>query len=204
MDYEKKYKDALERARKIKHDVQNIGCKMDSDMLDLIFPELAESEDERIRKELITAIDEGRVFDIDKEVADRWIAWLEKQKDKNCLACDQHLKGYLAGRKVTEEEKQKEQKPAEKSEIPTNSEKPNNQWSEEDENMIWNIISIVGHSKSLQAEEIMDWLKSLRPHWKPSEEQMSALLAVLNDPNNIGAETCQLALEELYEHLKAL
>ena len=39
------------------------------------------------------------------------LAYLEKQKDINCLACDQHLKGYLAGRKVTEEEKQKEQKP---------------------------------------------------------------------------------------------
>ena len=45
-------------------------------------PELSESEDERIRKELITAVDEGRVFDIDKEVADRWIAWLEKQKEQ--------------------------------------------------------------------------------------------------------------------------
>ena len=30
----------MERARKIKHDVQNIGCTMDVDMLDLIFPEL--------------------------------------------------------------------------------------------------------------------------------------------------------------------
>ena len=35
----------------------------------------------------------------------------KEMEDVNCLACDQHLKGYLAGRKVTEEEKQKEQKP---------------------------------------------------------------------------------------------
>ena len=53
MDYKQEYKNALERAKKIKHDVQTIGCKMDADMLDLIFPELEESEDERIRKEFI-------------------------------------------------------------------------------------------------------------------------------------------------------
>lgn len=40
--------------------------------------------------------------------ASECLAWLEEQKDKNCLACDQHLMGYIAGRKVTEEEKQKE------------------------------------------------------------------------------------------------
>ena len=51
------------------------------------------------------------------------------------------------------------------------------EWSKEDENMRWNVISIVGGSKSVQAEEMIDWLKSLRPqpHWKPSKEQMDAL-----------------------------
>ncbi len=40
--------------------------------------------------------------------------------------------------------------------------------------------------------------------WKPSEEQMSMLLAVINDPNNAGAESCQIALKSLYEQLKKL
>lgn len=40
------------------------------------------------------------------------------------------------------------------------------EWSEEDENMLWNIISIVGQSKSIQADEMLDWLKSLRPQPK--------------------------------------
>ena len=71
-----------------------------------IFPQLRESEDERIRREIIKFIEDFcNPCDTD---CDRWIAWLEEQKDKNCLACDQHLKGYLAGRKVREEEKQKE------------------------------------------------------------------------------------------------
>ena len=40
--------------------------------------------------------------------------------------------------------------------------------------------------------------------WKPTEEQMSALLAVLNDPDNIGSQSCQLALSELYDDLMKL
>lgn len=43
-----------------------------------------------------------------------------------------------------------------------------------------------------------------KPHWKPREEHLSALLAVFNDPNNIGSQTCQLALTDLYEQLKKL
>jgi len=43
---------------------------------------VCDSEDERIRKELLDAVDKARVFDIDKDVADRWTAWLEKQKEQ--------------------------------------------------------------------------------------------------------------------------
>lgn len=41
-------------------------------------------------------------------------------------------------------------------------------------------------------------------HWKPSEEQMRYLLAVINEPNNAGSESCHLVLKELYEQLKTL
>ena len=40
--------------------------------------------------------------------------------------------------------------------------------------------------------------------WKPSEEQMLYLLAVINEPNNAGSESCHLVLKELYEQLKTL
>ena len=66
------------------------------------------------------------------------------------------------------------------------------------------LVSRQGVSTSEQVKSWLAWLKSLRPHWKPSEEQMSALLAVLNDPDNIGSQTCQLALNELYDNLKKL
>ena len=50
-----------------------------------------------------------------------------------------------------------------------------------------------------ECAEILD-----EPSWKPSEEHLSALLAVFNDPDNIGSQSCQLALTDLYEQLKKL
>lgn len=47
-------------------------------------------------------------------------------------------------------------------------------------------------------------LRSLKPYWKPSEEQMCYLLAVINEPNNAGSESCHIVLKELYEQLKKL
>ena len=87
MDYEQKYNEALERARQIK------GGKDEwrySDLAEItpalteIFPELAESEDERIRKEIVdflrfTLIERG--IKKGKEKAEKWIAYLERQKE---------------------------------------------------------------------------------------------------------------------------
>lgn len=69
------------------------------DAIQSIFPVLKESEDERIRKEIISAILSGRVYDtdligaghifqLDKEVADKWIAYLEKQKEQKPILSD--------------------------------------------------------------------------------------------------------------------
>lgn len=80
------------------------------------------------------------------------------------------------------------------------------EWSEEDERILKGIIGLVDHDQhyGVSNKEMLAWLKSLSPSWKPSEEQMSMLLAVINDPNNAGAESCQMALKSLYEHLKKL
>jgi len=71
---------------------------------------------------------------------------------------DKHLKAisYL--------EKQKKQKPAE--------------WSEEDNRHINTIIRAIhgaGNITPIEGELAEKWFKSLRPSWKPSEEQMDAL-----------------------------
>ena len=78
MDYEKKYKDALEKARKL---CSYPTTNFQSDLED-IFPELAESDDEKIRKALIETLKYDAAekclnsFGINKFAA---IAWLEKQ-----------------------------------------------------------------------------------------------------------------------------
>ena len=73
--YEKLYKDALERAKKVNK------CKADdrepgTSLCEYIFPELKESEDEKIRKEIISALKWAN----HKGVYNKHITWLEKQK----------------------------------------------------------------------------------------------------------------------------
>ena len=53
MDYEKEYKAALERCREF---YAKLGNKQLKEEVENIFPELKESEDEKIRKELIQRI----------------------------------------------------------------------------------------------------------------------------------------------------
>ena len=112
----KAYDEALEQAKKIKHDVQTIGCKMDADMLDLIFPELCESEDERIRKEIEFAI--MQMPSARQDTKERCIAWLEKQKEQSIPWYD-YKKSKEAGYTIVPNEeyerliKQREQKPLE-------------------------------------------------------------------------------------------
>lgn len=80
MDYEEKYKTALERARKWK---DKSGMPKDKQgILNDIFPELAESEDERIRKAILEHIQLCTESIPDR---DKFIAYLEKQGEKDKL-----------------------------------------------------------------------------------------------------------------------
>lgn len=115
-----------------------------------------------------------------------------------------YRKGVRAGIEIANCNEQKEQKPAE--------------WSEEDEYRRENLLGWLDSLKNyihydaivslnLRREridkicELEHWLKSLRPSWKPSKEQMEAL-------KNIAYGTYQNgdgpALRELYEQLKKL
>ena len=83
MDYEKKYKEALERASKLRF--QNPFDTV-SQMMEHVFPELKESEDERIRKALVKLFQDCGDTDIEfcntgfsyQEI----FAWLEKQGEQ--------------------------------------------------------------------------------------------------------------------------
>lgn len=92
MNYEQKYKDALERAKKW-HNAPNADKipTFANRVVEEIFPELRESEDERTRKELteFLKITSGGFLDTITQCKTfgKWVAWLEKQDKK-------HLENY--------------------------------------------------------------------------------------------------------------
>ncbi len=189
----KAYDEALERAREM--------CTMPTDKatMEYIFPELCESEDERMGDIILEGFKNySRSFSKWNNVpVERIIAYLEKQKEVQLGDKDRYMEGYMNGMN----DALKEQKPA---------------WSEEDEKMIRLIISILEDEhpnvfwrsdemeSGVYTEELVDLLKRICPSWKPSRAQMSMLLAVINEPNNASSESCHLALAELYEELKKL
>ena len=171
----KAYDEALERAKAMIDDLRKGEDILAVSDLEAMFPELRESEDERIRKELINFI-LYKAKGVSEEQEHSWVTYLEKQKEQK----------------------------------PTNSEKPK-EWSEEDVAMIKRVIERIeaeiqyGDALTMAyGNQEIAWLKSLRPSWKPSKEQMQYLLAVINNPNNAGAESCHLTLGSLYNDLKKL
>ena len=81
MDYEKAYKDALERAKEFQKSKDGL-CVLTAES---IFPELKESEDEKIRKWLLDTITQIPNDSIEWEVINKAdvLAWLEKQGNKS-------------------------------------------------------------------------------------------------------------------------
>lgn len=87
MNYEQRYKNALEKIREGLQPLPD-GAKISGvtrAFLEEVFPELKETEDEKISKELIDAINGLWVNDalplpLSVGRKDKWIAWLEKQK----------------------------------------------------------------------------------------------------------------------------
>ena len=77
MDYEKEYKESLERARQIHDGNPSSGTAMV--VCEQIFPELRESEDERIINAIIGILKNSNAIDINVS-QERMFAWLEKQK----------------------------------------------------------------------------------------------------------------------------
>jgi len=142
IDYKEKYEKAVQAAMLAKQDTESavtIG------ILEEIFPELRESEDERIRKELIAFIkkQEGQTLPNNGET---WIAWIEKQG---------------------------EQKPAEpilSKEVDSQIwQIANNAGITYDQS-----ISLLMATKKAYDKGKEDAIKEQK-HWKPSVEQMKAL-----------------------------
>ena len=85
MDYEKAYKDALERMKSWAKGEHPEYFSEAQKAAEFIFPELTKSEDERIRQKLIKTIGYFRSRGIDQQLCEKFLAWLEKQGDYNRL-----------------------------------------------------------------------------------------------------------------------
>ena len=86
MDYEKKYKEALGKAQEFYNDKDNIWYANAEGMLEEIFPELKESEDEcveKIRKDIISYLNNRQITSIaESSATEKWLTWLEKQGEQ--------------------------------------------------------------------------------------------------------------------------
>ena len=78
MDYKQKYEDALERCKK-EFDFSNLVYPRTKQKLERIFPELKESEDERIRKNCIHFLELQKTHHAATFEIDECISWLEKK-----------------------------------------------------------------------------------------------------------------------------
>ena len=84
MNYEQKHKEDLEAAKGWLEIAKKDNNTMATQILEKFFPELKESEEERIRKAIIRVFT-GESNYTSKEDANKYIAWLEKQKKKILL-----------------------------------------------------------------------------------------------------------------------
>ena len=83
-------------------------------------------------------------------------------------------------------------------------------WNEEDEEIIYSLRSFLiqaqqsggyGSIQIAQIEKCLNWLKSLRPSWKPSEEQLEALRRAVNKLAKTDiADSVRLSI--MYDNLK--
>lgn len=214
--YEKKinYMKTIETIKQMIADGQ-----ISQEVAEKYFPELRESEDEKIRKEILDCFkamkQQGCFPSKHKEQYDSWIAWLEKQgeqkpewseEDEKCLANTIHILEGVASGAVGEFEKS--------TIICINWLKslkdrvqPKQEWSKEDEWKFSDILALLrgGENFHYNTPDLFTWFKSLKDRvqlqnrWKPSEEQLKSLQEVIdaghytNYPN---------ALETLYEQLK--
>lgn len=180
-----KYQEALERAREL-HEAGNALTKS---QMEIVFPELKESEDERIRKELVYFIQKEKEY-MESKV---------KPENSPRLMFFMDALAYL--------ERQNEQKPAEWSE---EDDKMLNAIID-DIHCGTDFNAEVMHEANEREKWLRERFKSLRPQpsWKPSEQQMRCLLDCVSKAKEIhnasvGGYDAYRILMSLYDELHKL
>lgn len=142
---------AYDKALEVLHKYDGAHIMFTQDLKEEMFPELAESEDERIRKELIHLVKkscEQGGYALHKYEADRMLAWLEKQGEQN--PTDKTKPKFNVGKWITNGDYT---------------------WSEEDEKYLNSIIkrTVAYGDSSVYGliKDDIDWLKSLKERVQP-------------------------------------
>lgn len=159
MDYEKKYKEALKLAIDYHKANEILGNCDENNVLENIFPELKESEDEKISREITEFILTHRIDEPnDIEDTNPWLIWLEKQgKEKQSLrerykniAESEWFKRTHEGMSVSDDNN-------------------NSRWTEEDERGSDETIELLEYFNNYAPEfrrpaikRSINWLKSLK------------------------------------------
>jgi len=168
-----RYDEAIERAKDFIKGEVHYALRKGENIMCWVFPELKESEDEKIRKECISIIDTWdkscRLQGDYCEVAPKCIAWLEKQGEQKPIIEMKSAEESLGidsdtYNKIVDEC------------IYGNAEQ-NHAWSEEDEAKINALIGLVEEIKTQPLKRLEDWdgyvswLKSLKDRVQPQPKQ---------------------------------
>ena len=179
-----------ETAMKILKELHDKSLYSERTALETIVPELKESEDERIRKDLLAFIKAPYVYDfIVHDRVDPWISWLEKQGEQKPVDIntslinkmvndyentDEYIEGDYKGKPVNCMVRAYRQGIKDILSI-SKGNHIKHTWSENDENMANDIIEGCLSSEKAYyiahtSEEIADWLKSIKDRVKGKEE----------------------------------
>ena len=181
--YKEKYEDILARLERAKND-NEVCDERFCCVIDVLIPELAESEDERVRKEIINYFQcQSEEEPTRKEVHNKWIAWLERQGDYANFRDKAQV-----GDRITKNEDGVLVNLSQLNRVAKPKENKGNiggisaNWSEEDEMFVHGLIrglaakrDIHGHttfsSDCIDITETIDWLKSLQDRVQPQPKQ---------------------------------
>ena len=162
------YDEAIEKLRDFYRDYDTVSHLIDvKEELANLIPELRESEDERIRKELIEFV---TIVADSKSNKMEWIAWLEKQGEQKSADsyCQENCKGFQETGKCFADGDCKAKIEAKE----TMYDKP--KWSEKDEKFFTNICTILDADRNFMESakrRCKDWLKSIKERVQPQTKQ---------------------------------
>ena len=213
-NYEQKFKEAMSFLKDLRPHMSDY-CK---EKLDDYFPELKESEDERIIRTLKEIVNWGCAKNIsvenNVELKD-CLAWLEKQGEKSWSEEDEDIldiairiiqnggddcAGILDSNKALRWLKSLKDRV---------QPQPKQEWSEYDKIQLDEAIQMIeANGTWIRSEDavkkVSNWLKSLKPCWKPTKEQLKALRNLLSGSFSMDNSKTYQSIESLYNDLKSL